>query len=54
MIKKLDLVETNVCGPSPLLFFGGLMNYVTFIDDFTKKVWVYCFKDKFDAFACFQ
>ena len=39
--KKLELVHTNVWGPAQVSSFGGSHYYVTFIDDTTRKVWVY-------------
>ena len=39
--KKLELLHTNVWGPTQVSSFGGSHYYVTFIDDATRKVWVY-------------
>ena len=33
---------------------GGCRYYVTFIDDHTRKVWVYFMKEKSEAFSHFQ
>jgi hypothetical protein len=35
-------------------FIGGITYFLTFIDDFTIKTWIYFLKHKFDAFGCFQ
>ena len=35
---KLDLVHTDVWGPSPVTSLGGSRYYVTFIDDHSRKV----------------
>lgn len=44
--EKLALVHSNLCGPmfapSPRRF----LYYVTFIDDFSRKTWIYCLKSK--------
>ena len=45
-VEKLDLVHTDVWGSSPISSIGGSYYYVTFIDDFTWKVWVYFLKKK--------
>lgn len=44
--EKLELVHTNVWGPSPVSSIEGSLYYVTFIDDSTRKVWVYFLKNK--------
>jgi hypothetical protein len=37
----LELVHTNVWGPTHVSSLGGSHYYVTFIDDATRKTWVY-------------
>ena len=44
---KLELVHTNVWGPSKVPSFGGSRYFVTFIDDATRKLWIYFLKDLF-------
>ena len=46
----LGFIHTDVWGPSPVAFIGSAKNYVTFIDDFSKKVWVYFLKQKSKVF----
>ena len=41
-------------GPAPVRSLGGSRYYVTFIDDSTRKVWVYFPKNKSDVFATFK
>ena len=48
------MVHTDVWGPSPISSLGGSRFYVTFIDDFSRKVWVYFLKHKSDVFATFK
>ena len=38
----------------PTRSIGGSQYFVTFIDDATRKVWVYTIKSKDRTFACFQ
>ena len=38
--EKLELVHTDVWGPSQVQSLGGSRYYVTFIDDATRKTWV--------------
>ena len=39
--EKLELVHTNVWGLAQVSSLEGSHYYVTFIDDATRKVWVY-------------
>lgn len=51
---KLELVHTDVWGPSTVTSLGGSNYYVTFIDDSSRKVWVYFLKNKSDVFDAFK
>jgi hypothetical protein len=42
--EKLELVHTYVWGPTQVSSLGGSHYYVTFIDDATRKTWVYCIR----------
>ena len=53
-VEKLELVHTDVWGPAPVKSLGGSCYYVTFIDDSTRKVWVYFLKNKSDVFSVFK
>ena len=52
--QPLDLVHTDVCGPMPTRSLGGAVYFVTFIDDATRKVWVYPIKEKGDVYSIFK
>ncbi|KAL8106789.1 hypothetical protein AgCh_023527 [Apium graveolens] len=52
--KKLEIVHSDVYGPTTVASLGGSRYYVTFIDDSTRKVWVYFLKNKSDVFATFK
>jgi hypothetical protein len=43
-------VHTYVWGPTQVSYLGGSRYYVTFIDDETRKTWVYCIRQKCDVF----
>ena len=52
--EKLELVHTDVWGPSPVQSLSGSLYYVTFIDDSTRKVWIYFLKKKSEVFDIFR
>ena len=51
---KLELIHSDVYGPTKVSSIGGSRFYVTFIDDSTRKVWVYFLKNKSDVFSTFK
>ena len=52
--ENLEIVHTDVWGPTQVQSLGGSCYYVTFIDDATRKNWVYCIRHKFDVFDTFK
>ena len=52
--EKLELVHTDVWGHAQILSLGGSRYYATFIDDATRKNWIYCIKNKSDVFDTFK
>lgn len=50
----LDLVHSDVCGPMKTKTLGGCSYFVTFIDDHSRKVWVYTLKSKDQVFDVFK
>ena len=52
--EPLQLVHSDVCGPMPVVSMGGAQYFVTFIDDFSRKVWVYSLKRKDQVLSVFQ
>ena len=53
-VEKLELVHTDLWGSSPVASLGGSRYYITFINDSSRKVWVYFLKNKFDVFETFK
>ena len=49
-LKKLELVHSNVCGPMDVETLGGNKHFITFIDDATRKVWIYLLRSKDQVF----
>jgi hypothetical protein len=52
--ERLELVHTNVWGLAQVSSLGGFRYHVTFIDDATRKIWVYCIRQKIDVFDTFK
>ena len=55
--KPLEVVHTDVWGPKKIASIHGSKYYVSFINDHTRKVWVYFMKQKnkvFDHFKSFK
>lgn len=53
----LELVHSDVCGPMSVKSIGGSRYFVTFIDDFSRKVFVYMLANKsqvYDTFIKFK
>lgn len=51
--SKLELVHSDVWGLAQVSSLGGSSYCVIFIDDATRKVWVYCIRNKSDVFDIF-
>ncbi|GJR29297.1 retrovirus-related pol polyprotein from transposon TNT 1-94 [Tanacetum coccineum] len=49
----LDYVHSDVWGPSKTRSLGGRHYYVTFFDDFSRRVWVYTLKTKDEVLGVF-
>lgn len=52
--QVLELVHTDICGPMRTATLGGSKYFMTFIDDKSRKVFVYFLKSKAEALAKFQ
>jgi hypothetical protein len=50
----LDLVHTIVCGPMTRRSLSGCEYYLTFIDDYSRKTWIYFLIAKSEVFTRFQ
>jgi hypothetical protein len=48
------LVHVDVCGPMNTTSITGAKYFLLFVDDFSRKMWVYFFKLKYDVFKEFQ
>jgi transposase InsO family protein len=50
----LELIHSDVCGPMPSSSISGYVYYVSFIDDYSHKTWVYFLKSKNEVFSKFK
>ena len=49
----LDLVHSDVCS-MPVKSLGGAAYFISFINDYSRKIWVYLLKKRSDAFDAFN
>jgi hypothetical protein len=50
----LELIHSDVCGPMLSTYLSGYVYYVSFIDDYSRKTWVYFLKSKDEMFRKFK
>ena len=52
--KPLELMHTDLCGPMRTQSIGRSYYFLTFIDGYRRKTWVYFFKKNFETFSKFK
>nr|GEU61793.1 retrovirus-related Pol polyprotein from transposon TNT 1-94 [Tanacetum cinerariifolium] len=52
--KPLQLIHTDLCGPITPPSHGKNLYFMLFIDDYSRKTWVYFLKEKSQAFEAFK
>ena len=53
--KTKDILDyVHHWGPVKVVSKGGAQYFMSFIDDYSRKVWVYFLKNKFEALAKFK
>lgn len=52
--RVLQLVHVDICGPMNTTSIIGARDFLLFVDDFSRKMWVYFLKLKSDMFKEFQ
>ncbi|KAG9440556.1 hypothetical protein H6P81_020721 [Aristolochia fimbriata] len=50
----LELIHSDLCGPIEVPSNKGNRYFITFIDDYTRKIWVYFLKNKSDTMFVFK
>ncbi|KAJ0179561.1 hypothetical protein K1T71_005273 [Dendrolimus kikuchii] len=53
-INLLEIIHSDLCGPMETPSFGGVRYFITFIDDYSRKVFVYFLKNKLDVKSIFE
>lgn len=51
--KRLEIVHSDICGPISTNSLGGKRYFITFIDDFSRKVFIYFLRTKSEALSKF-
>jgi len=52
--ELLNVVYSDVCGPLEVPSLGGNKYLISFVDEFSRKTWLYLIKAKSEAFDMFQ
>ncbi|KAL8101414.1 hypothetical protein AgCh_033340 [Apium graveolens] len=52
--KTLEIVHADICGPIMPITPGGNRYFLLFVDDYSRKMWVYLLKEKSSAFEMFK
>ena len=52
--KPLQLIHSDICGPMPVTSRTGNRYILTFIDDFTRKTWLYFLSEKSQTLDSFK
>jgi hypothetical protein len=50
----LEMVHSDVFGPVTVPSLSGSIYYVSFIDYFSRKIWIYLLRKKLDVFERFK
>ena len=53
-LRPLDLIHSDVWGPSPVSSNKGFRFYVSFVDDFSKYTWFFPMTHKSEVFPIFK
>ncbi|KAH9684823.1 retrovirus-related pol polyprotein from transposon RE2 [Citrus sinensis] len=52
--KILELIHTDLWGPSPIISRDGYQYYISFVDDYSRYTWIYPLKLKSEALEVFK
>jgi len=52
--RPLEIIHSDIWGPAQPPTINGNRYYITFIDDYTRFMWVYFLKEKSEALGKFM
>ncbi|WVZ02284.1 hypothetical protein V8G54_023090 [Vigna mungo] len=52
-VQVLDIIYADLCGPFDVPSLGGNKYFLLFVDEFSRKLWIYLLKEKKDTYSCF-
>ncbi|PNY18017.1 copia-type polyprotein [Trifolium pratense] len=50
----LEVVHSDVCGPFDVKSLGGNRYFITFVDEYSRKMWIYLIQSKDEVFDVFK
>ena len=50
----LDIIHSDICGPMQTTSLSWYVYYASFIDDYSRKTWIYFLKKKDEVFEIFK
>ncbi|GKV29673.1 hypothetical protein SLEP1_g59547 [Rubroshorea leprosula] len=53
-LSTIDYIHSDLWGPLPVASKGGAVYMLTFINDYSRKVWIYTLKSKSDVYLTFK
>lgn len=52
--QVLQLIHSYLCGTMLVTSLGGYLYFMNFVDDFSRKIWIFVLKKKGEAFDMFK
>ena len=52
--RILEIIHSNVCSPMSSSSLSGYVYYVSFMDEFSRKTWIYFMNNKDEVFSKFK
>ncbi|GAU49921.1 hypothetical protein TSUD_180390 [Trifolium subterraneum] len=52
--EVLNVMHSDICGPIDVLSTGGNKYFITFVDEYSRMIWLYHIKAKSEAFEVFK